>query len=240
MQNFNLTERERQNLAQSDRLNAILSQSSIKEGAEAAQVRAREQAAMRLQLQKEMASRAESEAALGVRSQEGALDRAAAMARTKELTGAQRDQMAALAGAGNLAGDIAADIEQLPGGGDELGGIVGAGQWVLERVGINPLTNLYKESFVSLPVQQLQAKAAGLYTQAVQSMQKGVLSDQDFKRVEALNITDPSLDKNQLITRISAVNQIMANTRAALPGAAAPATAAQPAGLSSKALGYLE
>jgi hypothetical protein len=211
-----LSELERQKLADAAQASAYLEMSSIPEAAQMAAQRRKEQLAERLQGQKLAASQAETEAALGVRSSEGRLNRDAAMARTQELTSAQRDQLAALTGAGNLSTEITGDIENLPEGGDELGGWTGAVQWVLETAGINPVTNYFKDNYVSAPVQELQAKAAGLYTQAVQSMQKGVLSDQDFRRVEALNITDASLNKQQLATRISAIEQIMANAYGAL------------------------
>ncbi len=62
-----LTDRERQSLAQADRLNAILSQSSIKSGAEAAHLRARAQAAERLQARRQQGRDAELAATLGAR-----------------------------------------------------------------------------------------------------------------------------------------------------------------------------
>ncbi|PLW69453.1 hypothetical protein [Pseudohalioglobus lutimaris] len=67
MSEYNLTERERQARANADRLNAILSQSSISEGSRAAEIRAREQAAARLQAQRTAADQAEFDAALAMK-----------------------------------------------------------------------------------------------------------------------------------------------------------------------------
>lgn len=87
MSAYPLTERERQALAQADRLNAILSQSSIKEGSEAAQIRAREQAAARLQAQRNAADQAQLDATLAVRQGEGRLKREADAALISGLAG---------------------------------------------------------------------------------------------------------------------------------------------------------
>jgi hypothetical protein len=62
-----LSEREKKNLARADGLNAILSQSSIKEGSESAQLRSREQAAQRLQSRRQASDDATLGATLGAR-----------------------------------------------------------------------------------------------------------------------------------------------------------------------------
>lgn len=74
-----LTARERQALEKADGLNAILSQSSIKEGAEAADLRARRQAAQQLAAQNRAQDQSDLEATMQYRMSEGDLDRAQRM-----------------------------------------------------------------------------------------------------------------------------------------------------------------
>lgn len=62
-----ISDRERRNLAKADGLNAILSQSSIKEGSESAYQRGREQAAQRLQSRRQSARDSELAATLSAR-----------------------------------------------------------------------------------------------------------------------------------------------------------------------------
>ena len=64
---YKLSERERQSLQNADAINAILSQSSIKSGAESAKIRAREQAAARLQRSRQRADDTALQATLGAR-----------------------------------------------------------------------------------------------------------------------------------------------------------------------------
>lgn len=67
MPSYELTQREKDSLSKADRLNAIMSQSSIPQAAAAAQIRAREQAAERLQRSRQSSSRANDMELLAVK-----------------------------------------------------------------------------------------------------------------------------------------------------------------------------
>lgn len=74
---YQLSAKEKEDRAAADRLNAILQFSSIKGGSESAMARSDAQRQRELLAQRDAASGGELEATLGVRSREGALDRAA-------------------------------------------------------------------------------------------------------------------------------------------------------------------
>jgi hypothetical protein len=215
-----LTEREKEALQQANHLNAIMSQSSIKEGTEAAHIRSQQQAKERLLRQKQLQDAADLEATLAFRQGEGGLDRAAAQQRAStmatNLTAGQRAQLGELNQSIDMVTGLGQDLEALPG--NELGGLVGAGEWLLDTIGLDPLSEAYRQQFVSDDVQEWRGRAAAISSMAQQAYQKGVLSDQDFERVKAMDLSNPNLSKDQLRNRIGATAQIMGTARNSLAG----------------------
>ncbi|MEM1111125.1 MAG: hypothetical protein AAGI11_04385 [Pseudomonadota bacterium] len=117
-----MTERERQALAASDHLNSILMHSSIPSGTHSATLRAREQAAMRLQADRQAQDYEDMMLGMAVRSREGQLNRDAAQQRAETM--AESLSTPELRDSRNQAQTFT-----------QLGSAVEAGQSVLERGG---------------------------------------------------------------------------------------------------------
>jgi hypothetical protein len=80
---------------------------------------------------------------------------------------------------------------------------------LFEALGVDPLTNAYKDAFVPEEVQELQGRMAMLYTRAAELMTTGVLSDQDNERLKSINPSDPSMNAQQLKLRIRVLEDIL-------------------------------
>ena len=213
-----LSRREQANLANANYINAILSQSSIKEAAESAHQRTKAQAVAKQRAVDNTDKRANLEASLASREGEGRLNRAAAQNRADtmatNLTAGQRGDITDLTQGIALIDSLSGDLDNFTASGGTTGGTGGATEWVAEQLGFDPATNYVQQrrEAANPGLTELRAKAASVSASALSATMKGVMTDQDFKRVKAMDLNNPNLDPAQLRSRIAAARSIMVNS----------------------------
>lgn len=239
MPSYELTEREKQSLAQADRLNAILNQSSIPNGAIAAQQRAKEQALERQQRSRNAQELDQLTGAQQFRAQENALNRDAAMDRVNKLTNAQR---AAIIGGNQSVGNIDAAIDSAETVIDTGGEFKGYPDWaigIMRDMGWNTVPNIVSDVFYSGTEKDARGKIVDATEQIRRALAGANLTGVEIG-LQADSAPDaPGITMQESVRRLGTWRDKAQRAITAQGGQSSPQSAPSTSGLSDSARSYL-